>query len=172
MSRMSLPICSLGTQLGGMPGTPESRGAASSASLLPWLATDSAMPPYTLAMRVGEPASRHCYESYTATITKSGSKDSAASLRQPHMQEFQGKLVSLMPRTHSCADQDNMATALNDVSCIAYTGSGGLQVMQNSRRGRRRTPSGSSQGSGWGQGGDSGVGLRADTGQVRGATRG
>ena len=36
----------------------------------------------------------------------------------------------------------------------------------------RHTPFGSSQGSGWSQGGDSGVGLRTDTGQVRGAACG
>ncbi len=51
MSRLSRPICSLGTQLGGMPGTPVSRGAASSCSLLAILASDS--PPYTLPIRAG-----------------------------------------------------------------------------------------------------------------------
>lgn len=56
MSRLSRPICSLGAQLGGMPGMPESSGAASSASLLPALATDSAGPPNMLAIRAGDAA--------------------------------------------------------------------------------------------------------------------
>ena len=115
MSRLSRPICSLGAQLRGIPGIPESKGAASSASLLPALATDSAGPPNTLAMRAGD-----------ATHTT----HSSAHCLLPHAHVLESHCKSETTPPHRYLSTSHMKAAsirLHISGCIFHAASGSRQ---------------------------------------------